>query len=163
MAMPQRIHTLTFGARSVGTLRAFYRGWGWTENDGSDDTYASFTAGDIRLALYPLDLLHDEAAAASPLAEPGTWNGVTLAINFAEPRRGGRGGQRRAGCRRIGGPPPDRSRLGWILGVRRRPRRQPLGTGMGTLLRSELTRVRRSGAGACDATRSGRPANEAYE
>ncbi len=81
--MPQRIHTLTLGARSVGTLRAFYRGWGWTENDGSDDEYASFTAGDIRLALYPLALLHDEAAAASPLLEPGTWNGVTLAINFA--------------------------------------------------------------------------------
>jgi predicted lactoylglutathione lyase len=83
MALPQRINSVTLGARSVRSLRDFYRAWGWSENDESNDEYTSFTAGDLRLALYPLDLLRHEAAPGSRPPEPGTWNGVTLAINFA--------------------------------------------------------------------------------
>ncbi len=81
--MPQRINSVTLGARSVPSLRAFYRAWGWSENDGSNDEYTSFTAGTTRLALYPIELLGQEAAPASPERDLGTWNGVTLAINFA--------------------------------------------------------------------------------
>ena len=81
--MPQRINSVTLGARSVPSLRAFYRAWGWSENDGSNDEYTSFTAGTTRLALYPIALLGQEAAPGSPEPDRGTWNGVTLAINFA--------------------------------------------------------------------------------
>jgi uncharacterized protein len=83
VALPQRINSVSLGARSVRSLRDFYRAWGWSENEESNDEYTSFTAGDIRLALYPLDLLRDEAAPGTRVPEPGTWNGVTLAINFA--------------------------------------------------------------------------------
>ena len=62
MAVPQRMTTVTLGARSVPALRAFYQAIGWRENDGSDDTFASFTLGGVRLALYPIEQLRDEAA-----------------------------------------------------------------------------------------------------
>ena len=62
MPVPQRITVVTLGARSVPSLRAFYRAMGWEENDGSDETYTSFTMGSLRLALYPIELLGKEAA-----------------------------------------------------------------------------------------------------
>lgn len=63
-------------------LRAFYTSWGWNENEDSSSEYASFTAGSVRLALYPLDRLADEAAPGEDLPSQGCWSGVTLAINF---------------------------------------------------------------------------------
>ena len=75
---------VTLGARSVPALRAFYGALGWHENDGSDDTFASFTLGGVRLALYPLDLLGAEAAPGEAVVGQGSWNGMTLAINVAE-------------------------------------------------------------------------------
>ena len=65
-------------------LRAFYRALGWHENDGSDDTFTSFTVGGIRLALYPIALLAAEAAPGEVTIERGSWNGVTLAVNVAD-------------------------------------------------------------------------------
>jgi len=64
-------------------LRAFYRAMGWTENDGSDDTYTSFTMASVRLALYPIGLLGDEAAPNEALVASNAWNGMTLAFNVA--------------------------------------------------------------------------------
>ena len=55
VAVPQRMMTVTLGARSVPALRAFYRAIGWRENDGSDDTFTSYTLGSVRLALYPIE------------------------------------------------------------------------------------------------------------
>ena len=81
MALPQRMMTVTLGARSVPVLRAFYRAIGWRENEGSDDTFTSFTLGTARLALYPIDLLGEEAAPHEPVVAPDTWNGTTLAVN----------------------------------------------------------------------------------
>jgi predicted lactoylglutathione lyase len=83
MTIPQRLTFVTLGARSVARLRAFYAAWGWTENDGSSDEYTSYLAGSVRLALYSLADLRDEAARDAELPAPGTWNGVTLAINLA--------------------------------------------------------------------------------
>jgi uncharacterized glyoxalase superfamily protein PhnB len=83
MTIPQRITTVTLGARSMPKLREFYRAIGWSENEGSDDTFTSFTTGALRLALYPLDLLGDEAAPNTPVVAAGTWNGITLALNVA--------------------------------------------------------------------------------
>lgn len=68
---------VTFGARSVGSLRAFYRAIGWQENDGSDDTFTSFTMGSARLALYPIGLLHGEAAPGETVVASDSWNGTT--------------------------------------------------------------------------------------
>ena len=83
MTVPQRITVVTLGARSVPALRAFYGALGWEENDGSDDTYTSFTLGSLRLALYPIDLLGNEAAPRGDVIAPDAWNGVTLGINVA--------------------------------------------------------------------------------
>lgn len=75
---------MTLGARSVAVLRGFYGAWGWVENDGSSDDYASFAAGSVRVALYPMDLLRDEAAPGERIPAEGEWNGITLAINLAD-------------------------------------------------------------------------------
>jgi uncharacterized glyoxalase superfamily protein PhnB len=83
MSVPQRITVVTLGARSVPALRAFYGALGWEENDGSDDTYTSFTMGSLRLALYPIELLAEEAAPRSAVVAPDVWNSVTLTINVA--------------------------------------------------------------------------------
>src|SRR4051812_11189664 len=81
MTVPQRMMTVTLGARSVPALRAFYGAIGWRENDGSDDTFTSFTLGRVRLALYPIELLADEAAPQEAVVAPDAWNGTTLALN----------------------------------------------------------------------------------
>jgi uncharacterized glyoxalase superfamily protein PhnB len=83
MPVPPRITVVTLGARSVPALRAFYRAIGWAENEGSDDTYASFTLGSLRLALYPIDLLGREAAPRDDVVASDAWNGVTLGVNVA--------------------------------------------------------------------------------
>ncbi len=83
MALPQRLTFVTLGARDLPNLRSFYRGIGWVENDEGSDTYSSFDCGSVKLALYPVDLLQDEAAPDCEPPGPGNWNGVTLAINFA--------------------------------------------------------------------------------
>ena len=81
--IPQRLTAVTLGCRSVPTLRAFYTAIGWRENDGSDDTYTSFTVGTLRLALYPIELLGAEAAPNEPPTASGSWNGITLSLNVA--------------------------------------------------------------------------------
>lgn len=83
MTIPQRLNFVTLGSWSVERLRSFYTAWGWVENEGGSDEYASFTAGSVRLALYPVGRLQDEAAPGDALPVSGRWNGVTLAINFA--------------------------------------------------------------------------------
>jgi uncharacterized glyoxalase superfamily protein PhnB len=74
---------VTLGAGSVPALRVFYRAIGWRENDGSDDTFTSFTMGSLRLALYPIELLQTEAAPDDAPVMSGAWNGTTLALNVA--------------------------------------------------------------------------------
>jgi uncharacterized glyoxalase superfamily protein PhnB len=74
---------VTLGARDLPTLRRFYQRWGWRERPGASDTFAAFDAGDVRLALYPMELLGIEAAPGEP-SPPVGWNGVTLAVNLAE-------------------------------------------------------------------------------
>ena len=80
MPIPQRVSIVTLGARDLVSLRAFYRGWGWSETDDSSEAWAAFDVGGWLLALYPLDLLGEEAAPEETTPEPG-WNGLTLAIN----------------------------------------------------------------------------------
>jgi len=78
------ISFVTLGTRDLPTLRSFYRSWGWAERAGGDDGFAQFDAGGVRLALYPLGQLRDEAAPDSELPPEDAWNGMTLAINVAD-------------------------------------------------------------------------------
>lgn len=82
MSIPQRITAVTLGAREMSSLRAFYRALGWHENDGSDDEFTAFTAGGVRLALYPMGLLGAEAAPGE-VTTATDWNGVTFTVNVA--------------------------------------------------------------------------------
>jgi catechol 2,3-dioxygenase-like lactoylglutathione lyase family enzyme len=80
VTVPQRLSYITLGARSMRDLRAFYAALGWSERPGSDDDFATFDAGAVLLALYPIERLGAEAAPEEPL--PGhSWNGITLGIN----------------------------------------------------------------------------------
>lgn len=82
--VPQRLTFVTLGARDVPALRRFYRGLGWTENEDASDTFASFDCGSVKLALYPLELLQQEAAPTSLAPQPGRWTGITLAVNLGD-------------------------------------------------------------------------------
>src|SRR4051794_23159840 len=82
VTIPQRMTFVTIGAHSVGTLRAFYRSWGWIENEGSTDDYASFDVLGARLSLYPIDRLRDEAAPDAAVPARDAWSGLTFAINL---------------------------------------------------------------------------------
>ena len=81
MTIPQRISYITLGARDMARLRAFYTAMGWSERPGSDDDFATYEAGPVIIALYPMGRLGQEAAPGErePI-EPG-WNGITLGIN----------------------------------------------------------------------------------
>jgi predicted lactoylglutathione lyase len=66
----------------VPSLRAFYRSWGWIEDDGGSEDFVCFTTGSVAVALYPVERLRDEAAPGSAVPTSGVWNGVTLSMNF---------------------------------------------------------------------------------
>lgn len=80
VTIPQRLSFVTLGARNMTVLRGFYAALGWSERPGSDDDFATYDAGNIVLALYPIESLGAEAAPREPLPQPG-WNGVTFGIN----------------------------------------------------------------------------------
>lgn len=80
--VPQRLSFVTLGTRDMARARAFYAAWGWQEREGASDEFAQYELGVVRLALYPLDRLGDEAAPGEP-PPTAAWNGVTLAINLA--------------------------------------------------------------------------------
>jgi catechol 2,3-dioxygenase-like lactoylglutathione lyase family enzyme len=73
---------VTLGARDLGALRAFYQRWGWPEREGSSDSFATYEAGGVILALYPIELLGEEAAPGEGVPAAG-WNGITLGMNVA--------------------------------------------------------------------------------
>ena len=80
MTFPRRISYITLGVRDMPTLRVFYAELGWQERPGSSDDFATYEAGGVLLALYPLAQLGEEAAPGEPML--GTaWNGITLGIN----------------------------------------------------------------------------------
>ena len=83
--IPPRLSFVTLGARDVRRLREFYAQWGWHELPGGTDDFAQFSLGSTRFALCQLELLREEAAPTLALPEPGSWSGVTLAVNVATP------------------------------------------------------------------------------
>lgn len=84
VTMPQRITYITLGARDMAVMRAFYTAIGWDERPGSDDGFAAYDAGGLRLTLFPLAQLGDEAAPGEWPPDPG-WNGVTFGVNVEGP------------------------------------------------------------------------------
>jgi predicted lactoylglutathione lyase len=80
VTFPQRISYITLGARDMATLRAFYAQSGWQERPGSSDDFATYEAGAVILALYPLGQLGQEAAPGEPMPSK-VWNGITLGVN----------------------------------------------------------------------------------
>jgi predicted lactoylglutathione lyase len=80
VTVPQRLSFVTLGARNMTVLRGYYAALGWSERPGSDDNFATYDAGDVVLALYPIERLGAEAAPMEPLPLPG-WNGITLGVN----------------------------------------------------------------------------------
>lgn len=79
--IPARLSLVTLGARDLPRLRAFYEAMGWVPRPGSGDDFASFLLGGVLLALYPGELLRGEAAPDLAPPVPGSWNGITLALN----------------------------------------------------------------------------------
>lgn len=86
MVVPQHLTIVTIGSRDVAAQRAFFARWGWHENEGGTDDYASYDVGGLRLAVFGLGPLGEEAAPGEDGPEQG-WNGVTLAINVDSARR----------------------------------------------------------------------------
>lgn len=80
--VPQRLTFVTIGARHLRTLHDFYTGWGWKPLPNSSDEITFFDLGGVRLGLWDIESLRDEAAPSEPLPGRG-WNGITLAINVA--------------------------------------------------------------------------------
>ena len=82
--IPPRLSLVTLGALDLPHLRRFYEAMGWVPRAGSNDEFAAFLLGGVILALYPRDLLQAEAAPDLAPPPPGTWSGITLALNVEE-------------------------------------------------------------------------------
>ncbi|HET9732282.1 MAG TPA: VOC family protein [Acidimicrobiales bacterium] len=79
--IPARLSFVTLGAQDLPRLTRFYEALGWTPRDGSGDDFTAFILGGAILALYPRHLLQAEAAADLAPPTPGSWTGLTLAMN----------------------------------------------------------------------------------
>lgn len=77
--IPPRLSVATVGAHDVAALRAFYERIGWKSNTPPGD-FAAFPLGGAVFTLYDAATLAREAGGQDALP-PGTFRGVTLAIN----------------------------------------------------------------------------------
>jgi catechol 2,3-dioxygenase-like lactoylglutathione lyase family enzyme len=77
--VPARISLITLGARSLDSLRDFYKGLGWQTVVELDD-FAAFRLRGAVLALFPLDQLAEDANTKPAECGEGL-RGFTLAIN----------------------------------------------------------------------------------
>ena len=80
--IPARLSVVTLGARDLASLRAFYAGLGWPLAIELED-FAAFELNGAVLALYPLELLADDARARAAVPERGL-RGFSLAVNVDE-------------------------------------------------------------------------------
>ena len=76
--VPARLSVVTLGARDIDSLRGFYERLGWRSPSPPGD-HARFEVGGGILALYPLDLLAEEAAMR-PRSTDGSFAGFTCAV-----------------------------------------------------------------------------------
>jgi len=82
MKIEARINIVTLGVSDVRKARKFYeKGLGWKASSASQDDIVFFQLGGIVLALYPRDLLADDATVN---ATGRGFSGITLAQNVHE-------------------------------------------------------------------------------
>jgi hypothetical protein len=83
MALPARISIATLGVSDLARSTSFYQALGWKLTTESSNQISFFrTAGGV-LALYPFDLLAQDARL--PALRAQGFGGVTLAINVERP------------------------------------------------------------------------------
>ncbi|MDX6699115.1 MAG: uncharacterized protein QOE65_2512 [Solirubrobacteraceae bacterium] len=80
--IPLRLSVVTVGAHDVAALRAFYERLGWESHTPPGD-FAAFPLGGAVFTLYDAKTLAEEAGGHTA-PSPGTFRGVTLAINVDE-------------------------------------------------------------------------------
>lgn len=79
-AVPARISIVTIGVADVEQSVRFYEALGWERRSSSiEGEIAWFTTADSYLGIFGWHALADDATV--PDATPGSFNGVTLAIN----------------------------------------------------------------------------------
>lgn len=77
--MRQKLNVITIGARDWQKSVDFYeKGLGWKKSPASQGDLALFSLGSFALAVYPRNLLAQDAAVPD---EPAGFSGVTLALN----------------------------------------------------------------------------------
>lgn len=79
MTIPARVSIVTLGVRDFAAMRAFYAGLGWRNMNPDLPKFATFDTGGAILALFPHDMLADDAGIDG--AERATFRGVALAMN----------------------------------------------------------------------------------
>jgi uncharacterized glyoxalase superfamily protein PhnB len=81
--MPDRLTMIVLSARDLPSLRTFYRGLGWSEQEGASDALSTFQLGDAVLALYPAaadsDPASDIRSAVTLVLRVGTREAVNQA------------------------------------------------------------------------------------
>lgn len=82
MRLQPRVSLVTLGVEDLERARAFYRdGLGWPLSETSNENIAFFCTGGVVLALFPYDLLAEDARLPS---EGEGFRRVSLAHNVAE-------------------------------------------------------------------------------
>ena len=77
--MRQKLNIITLGVRDFRKAVEFYeKGLGWKKSSLSQDNLAIFPLGGIALALYPRDLLAQDATVADT---PTGFSGLTISYN----------------------------------------------------------------------------------
>jgi uncharacterized protein len=77
--IPARVSLVTLGARDFRRLRDFYAGLGWRISSETD-TFCAFDTGGAVLALFPFEMLAEDARL--PAGEPQPrFRGYSLALN----------------------------------------------------------------------------------
>jgi uncharacterized protein len=77
--MRQKINMVTLGVKDLNRAIDFYeKGLGWKKASASDGNLVVFQLGNVVLALYPRDLLAEDAQVKD--SEPG-FSGMTLSYN----------------------------------------------------------------------------------
>jgi uncharacterized protein len=79
MAVPARISLITIGVHDLNLMTRFYESLGWERSRASSDEVSFFATADSALALFPLQLLAEDANLHASVLP--AFKGVTLAIN----------------------------------------------------------------------------------
>ncbi|MDB5053005.1 MAG: glyoxalase [Bacilli bacterium] len=80
--VPERVSLITFGARDLPLLRAFYQKLGWRETEISSDSYCVFKTAGVLLSLFPYEELVKDIGIEAPSNPAKVFRGVTYAINL---------------------------------------------------------------------------------